>query len=135
MRHQSDKHGPRLDDEMKHETEGMVRGDGPTRAEEFKDPEPVDTDTGRDPTSPGTARPGAAPPGMTPADVEDRSAMARILAGVDYPATPRSLAVHALDAGAPDVAVAALEQLPERPYASFAEVADYLDQGHEEGRF
>lgn len=61
--------------------------------------------------------------------------MARVLAGVDYPATPRALAVHALDAGAPDVAVAALEQLPERQYASFADVAEHLDQGHEERRF
>jgi hypothetical protein len=135
MGQQSDKHGPRLDDEIKHETEGMVRGDGPTHAEEFKDPEPVDTDTGRDPTSPGTARPGAAPLGMTPGDVEDRSAMARILAGVDYPATPRTLAVHALDAGAPDVAVAALEELPERQYADFADVAEHLGHGHEERRF
>ncbi len=92
MADKSDKHGPRLDDEMKHETEGLLRGDGPTHAEEFKDPEPVDTDTGRDPTSLGTARPGAAPPGMTPRDVVERSAMAQVLAGVDYPASPRALA-------------------------------------------
>jgi hypothetical protein len=135
MGDQSDKHGPRLDDEMKHETEGLVRGDHPTRAEEFKDPEPVETDTGRDPTSPGSARPGGTPPGMTPRDVADRSAMARVLAGVKYPATPRELAVHALEEGAPDVAVAALEQLPEREYADFAEVSNGLGEGHEERRF
>jgi hypothetical protein len=135
MADKSGKHGPRLDDELKHETEGMFRGRGPTRAEEFKDPEPVDTDTGRDPTSFGTARPGAAPPGMTPRDVAERSAMAQVLVGVDYPATPRTLAVHALDQGAPEVAVAALEQLPERPYRNFAEVAEQLEQGHEDRRF
>jgi hypothetical protein len=135
MADKSDKHGPRLDEEMKHETEGLVRGGGPTHAEEFKDPEPVGTDTGRDPTSPGTARPGAAPAVMTPRDIEDRSAMAQVLSGVDYPATPRTLATHALRVGAPEVAVTALEQLPERSYASFADVAEYLQFGHEERRF
>jgi hypothetical protein len=135
MPDKSSKHGPRLDDQMKHETEGLVRGDGPTHAEEFKDPEPVGTDTGRDPTSPGTARPGAAPPGMTPEDVAERSAMAQVLVGVAYPATPRALAAHALGQGAPDVAVTALEQLPERRYRNFADVAEQLDQGHEDRRF
>jgi hypothetical protein len=135
MRHKSNKHGPRLDDELKHETEGLVRGDGPTHAEGFKEPEPVETDTGRDPTSAGTARRGGAPAGMTPRDVEDRSALARVLAGVDYPATPRTLAKHALDLGAPEVAVTALEELPERPYADFADVMKELDHGHEERRF
>jgi hypothetical protein len=135
MAEKSDKHGPRLDDELKHETEGLIRGNGPTHAEEFKDPEPVGTDTGRDPTALGTARPGAAPPGMTPQDVAERSAIALVLVGVKYPATPRTLAVHALDQGAPDVAVATLEQLPEREYRNFADVAEQLDQGHEDRRF
>jgi hypothetical protein len=135
MAEKSGKHGPRLDDEMKHETEGLVRGDGPSHAEEFTDPEPVDTDTGRDPTAIGTARPGGTPPGMTPRDVAERSAMAQILSGVDYPATPRALAVHALDRGAPDIAVTALEQLPERQYRNFGEVARQLGERYEERRF
>jgi hypothetical protein len=33
-------HGPRQDDALKHDTEGMIRGNGPTRAEEWHDPEP-----------------------------------------------------------------------------------------------
>lgn len=37
---ESDKHGPRQDDQLKHELEGMLRGAGPTRAEEWRDPEP-----------------------------------------------------------------------------------------------
>jgi uncharacterized protein DUF2795 len=135
MADKSGKHGPRLDDELKHETEGLIRGNGPTHAEGFKDPEPVDTDTGRDPTSFGTARPGAAPPGMTRRDVAERSAIAQVLAGMDYPATPRQLAAHARDRGAPDIAVAALERLPERPYRGFAEIAEHLEQGHEDRRF
>jgi len=131
MGDQSDKNGPRLDDELKHETEGMIRGGGPTRAERFRDPEPVETDTGRDPTSIRNSRSGGTPPGMTPRDVEDRSAIARVLAGANYPATPRELAWHAADQGAPDAAVTALEDLPDRRYERFAEVADALGYGHE----
>lgn len=135
MRHKSDKHGPRLDDELKHETEGLVRGGGPTHAEEFKEAEPVETDTGDDPTSAGTARRGGAPPGMTPRDVEDRSMLAQVLAGVDYPVTPRTLAEHAVDMDAPEFAVTALEELPDRPYASLTDILDELGQGREERRF
>jgi hypothetical protein len=129
------KHGARLDEEMKHETEALLRGGGPTRAERGRDPEPVETDTGRDPTSLDTGRPGGAPPGMTPDDVEERSAVARVLAGVRYPATPGSLVEHAAEEGATDVTVTALERLPERSYGSFAEVTDGLGYGHETRRF
>lgn len=40
MHRESDTHGPRQDDNLKHEMEGMLRGNGPTRAEEWRDPEP-----------------------------------------------------------------------------------------------
>jgi hypothetical protein len=40
MQRGSDKHGPRKDDALAHDVEGMVRGTGPTHAEEWKDPEP-----------------------------------------------------------------------------------------------
>ena len=36
----SDKHGARQDDALAREVEGMIRGTGPTNAEEWKDPEP-----------------------------------------------------------------------------------------------
>jgi hypothetical protein len=129
------KHGARLDEEMKHETEGLVRGGGPTHAHPWRETEPIEPDTGRDPTSLDTGRPGGAPPGMTPDDVEERSAVARVLAGVRYPATPGSLGEHAAGEGATDMTVKALERLPERPYGSFAEVTDELGHGHETRRF
>jgi hypothetical protein len=34
------KHGPLADDNLKHDVEGMLRGTGPTQAEEWRDPEP-----------------------------------------------------------------------------------------------
>jgi hypothetical protein len=36
----SSKHGPRVDEELEHELEGTVRANRPTRAEEWRDPEP-----------------------------------------------------------------------------------------------
>ena len=40
MRRESDQHSPRADDELKSELDGMLKGGGPTRAEEWADPEP-----------------------------------------------------------------------------------------------
>ncbi|GAA1939865.1 hypothetical protein [Amycolatopsis minnesotensis] len=40
MRRESDLHSPRADDEMKAELQGMLKGNGPTRAEEGLDTEP-----------------------------------------------------------------------------------------------
>lgn len=44
----SNKHGSRLDDEMKHEVEGQMRAGRPTRAEEWHDPEPIETEDSPD---------------------------------------------------------------------------------------
>ena len=38
----SDKHGPVLDDEMKTEVEGELRAGRSTRAEPWRDPEPIE---------------------------------------------------------------------------------------------
>lgn len=40
MHRGSEKHNPRQDDELKHELRGMLQGNGPSRAEEWRDPEP-----------------------------------------------------------------------------------------------
>ncbi|WP_179956835.1 hypothetical protein [Amycolatopsis anabasis] len=40
MHRESDQHGPRTDDELKAELEGTLRGNRPSRAEEWRDPEP-----------------------------------------------------------------------------------------------
>ncbi|MFC8302596.1 hypothetical protein ACFUCV_02810 [Specibacter sp. NPDC057265] len=41
----STKHGPHLDDEMQHETQGMVRGNQPAHAEEWRETEPFPDET------------------------------------------------------------------------------------------
>lgn len=38
-------HGPRLDDELKHETQSIVQGHGPSHVEEFRQTEPLPDDT------------------------------------------------------------------------------------------
>jgi len=40
MQRGSDKHGARKDDALARDVENMIRGTGPTHAEEWKDPEP-----------------------------------------------------------------------------------------------
>lgn len=35
-------HGPNLDDQLKHETQGLVQGNHPTRAEEWREAETID---------------------------------------------------------------------------------------------
>lgn len=134
MSEKSDKHGPRLDEQLRRETEGLVRGGGPTQGRPGNDPEPVETDAGRDPTA-GTPRDTGAPPGMTSYDVEMRSAFAKVLAGAPYPATPGELSAYVAEEGAPEVAVRTLGGLPDGTYGGLPEVLEALGYGRETGRF
>ncbi|SFB63969.1 hypothetical protein SAMN05216266_1398 [Amycolatopsis marina] len=40
MHRESDQHGPREDDQLKAEMQGMLQSNRPSRAEEWRDPEP-----------------------------------------------------------------------------------------------
>jgi hypothetical protein len=44
MHRESDKHGPLRDDDLKHEAEGTLRGNRPSRVDEWRDPEPPTPD-------------------------------------------------------------------------------------------
>ncbi|GAA3730769.1 hypothetical protein [Salinactinospora qingdaonensis] len=46
MERGSDKHGPKLDDEMESEIQGVLKGKQPTRADEAREPEPTVTEEG-----------------------------------------------------------------------------------------
>ena len=135
MSEKSDKHGFRLDDQLVRETRDLVRGGGPTRSGRGHEPEPVETDTGRDPTAVRPTRETGTPPGMTAADVEHRSAYAKLLAGARYPSTPGRLAAHAENEGAPDLTVRALAALPDRAYTDLPDVLHAFGYGHETERF
>ena len=108
----STKHSPRVDDELEHETQGMLRSGHPTRAEEWRDPEPAaegDPEIDADPS--GTLV-GGTPVGMTPDAVVARTELARWLDRADFPSTGPELAEAARDHRAPDAVAAELERLP-----------------------
>ena len=45
MERGSSKHGPHVDDQMKHEDQGLIQGNQPPHAEEWRDTEPLPDDT------------------------------------------------------------------------------------------
>ena len=109
----STKHSPRVDEELEHEIQGMVRGGHSTRAEEWRDPEPTaegDPDIDLDPA--GTLV-GGTPVGMYPDAVVARAELARWLVRHDFPNDRAALIEAARGRFAPDAVIAELERLPE----------------------
>ena len=118
----SDKSSARLDDERKHETEGLVRSGHETRAEEWKGSEPAGEDQPGVRLEPnGPSQPGT-PAGMSETDVERRAELAAHLAPAVYPADRDALRSVAEEQFAPDWIVALLDSLPRN--RSFDNVAD-----------
>jgi uncharacterized protein DUF2795 len=112
MQRGSDKHGPRLDDEMAHETEGLVRSGHSTHAEEWHDPEPSGEDQPDvDRIPDGTPHP-ATPPGMTADDVERRSELAQYIGKEAYPAVRAQLIDLVMERQAPDRIIDLVKNLP-----------------------
>ena len=109
----STKHSPRVDEELEHEIQGMVKGGHSTRAEEWREVEPLaegDPDIDSDPA--GTLV-GGTPVGMTADAVVARSELARWLTRAAFPGARGDLVEAARDNQAPDAVVAELERLPE----------------------
>ena len=97
----SDKHGRLLDEELKHEVEGIVRSGRSTHAEEWADPEPAaegDPDVDRVPHGSLT---GGVPPGIDAEDVAGRSELAQHLPPSAFPATAQALRAYAEENHAP----------------------------------
>ncbi len=109
----STKHSARLDDELQHEVEGMVRSGRSTHAEEWAEPEPVaEGDPDVDAAPRGTLA-GGTPVGMDADAVVARTELARWLTRAPFPGGRNDLVEAARDNHAPDVVVAELERLPE----------------------
>lgn len=116
-------HGPRLDDEMRHETDSLTQG-APVEAhaEEVLLKEGSGEDEPQPTTFVGHRDDGRAP-GLTPDQVEARSTIARWLHRADFPAVREQLIGAAIDAEAPGVVVDRLRDLPVgREFDSFGEV-------------
>jgi hypothetical protein len=107
------KHNPRVDEELEHEIQGMLKGGHATRAEEWRDPEPVAEGEPDVDTVPNGTLVGGTPVGMDADAVEARAELARWLDRADFPSTGPDLVEAALDHRAPDAVVSELQRLPE----------------------
>ena len=109
----STKHSPRVDEELEHEMQGMLRGDRSTRAEEWREVEPqAEGDPDIDVNPAGTLV-GGTPVGMDPDAVVARAELARWLDRADFPSTGADLVERARDHRAPDAVADELSRLPE----------------------
>jgi hypothetical protein len=108
----SDKHSPLRDDEMKHETEGLVRSGHGTHAEEWRDPEPSGEDQPDADRAPDTTQHGGTPPGMDGDDVEGRSELASYLGKDSYPMVRAQVLDLVIDRSAPDRVIDLVRRLP-----------------------
>lgn len=109
----STKHNPRVDEELEHDIQGMLKAERATRSEEWRESEPVaegDPDLTSDPAG---SLVGGTPVGTDRDAVVARAELARWLDRADFPSTGPELVEAARDHRAPEVVVAELERLPE----------------------
>ena len=109
----STKHSPRVDEELEHEIQGMLKAERATRSEEWREVEPVaegEPDLTADPT--GTLV-GGTPVGMDADAVVARAELARWLDRADFPSTGPDLVEAARDHRAPEAVAGELERLPD----------------------
>lgn len=136
MTQQSGPVSPREDEQLAHETEGLVRSGHPTRVEEFRDPEPAGEDqpTGDEHLMGPGREPGTAP-GLTPDDVETRSEIARFLDRTALPGSRDDLVASAEQNQATQAVLDLLQQLPaDTRFENMQDVARALGLGTEEHR-
>ncbi|RAY15548.1 DUF2795 domain-containing protein [Actinomadura craniellae] len=110
MHRDSSKHGPRLDDQMKHETQGLIRGNGSTHAERWRETEALEEPAGSAEQPPGR-QPGA-PGGMSPREVAWRSQIAQVLGPGAFPASRGELLTALERANAPGNVLLAVSGVP-----------------------
>ncbi len=132
MERDSNKHSPRLDEEMKREVDPLTRG-APvdSRAAESRASEPA-ADGERQPDQVGSTTE-AGTGSLTPQEVELRQDLARFLDGKIFPATQDDVLANARSNGAPEHVTAWFKRLPNRTYEGFPEVWE-TGSGHDEPR-
>ena len=135
MERGSDKHGPRLDDALGREVEGLVRSGRSPRAEDWREPEPSGEDEPDTDRVPDGTLTGGTPDGMTGDDVTGRTELAAVL-GRTYPADRSMLIAVAEENNASDSVLAQLRELPDgRQFENVNDVWTALGHGVEEHRF
>nr|MDT0656584.1 DUF2795 domain-containing protein [Micromonospora sp. DSM 115978] len=136
MERGNSKHGPRLDDEMSREVEGLVHGTAGSRVEEWRQPEPAGEDQPEATAAPtGDTRSGV-PQGMSPEDVEQRSRLGRFISLSALPGDRAALRRNAEENEAPADVLAHLDRLPEgAEYETVSEVWAALGHRNETKRW
>ncbi|GGM04056.1 MULTISPECIES: DUF2795 domain-containing protein [Micromonospora] len=138
MERGSSKHGPRLDEQLSREVEGLVQGPGAagSRVDEFRQAEPAGEDQPEPTTAPAGDLRSGSPQGMTSGDVEERSRLGRFIGLSALPGDRDTLVRNARDNDAPDDIVAALEGLPAgTTYRTVSEVWAALGHKNETTRW
>jgi hypothetical protein len=119
------KHGRRLDDQLERETEDLIRSGWPSRAQEWREPEPIEGEH-LHLAVPADHQPGA-PYGMTAADAERRSDIARYLPVRTLPADREALLAYLGPENVPDDIYDAIRSLPPgRRFRTIGEVVRAL---------
>lgn len=109
----STKHNPRVDEELEHEIQGMLKAERATRSEEWREAEPVAEGEPDLTSNPSGTLVGGTPVGMDADAVVARAELARWLDRADFPSTGPELVEAARDHRAPEAVAAELEKLPE----------------------
>src|SRR3954469_20431107 len=136
MERGSDKVSARLDEQMAHETEGLVRAGHSTHAEEWKDPEPSGEDQPDSDLAPDGTMHGATPSGTTPDDIEGRAELAGYLGKDSYPMVREQVINLAIDRRAPERVVDLVRGLPSgREFHNVNEIWAAVGGGVESERF
>lgn len=136
MERGSDKHGPRLDEQLEKEARGIVQGGRDTRAEEWKSAEPSGEDQPAVDLSGDGVLAGGVPEGMTPEDVEGRAELASFLGKEIWPAEGAQVKARLLETQAPARVIDLCGPLPDgRIYDNVAEVWVDLTGHKEANRF
>jgi hypothetical protein len=136
MERGSDKVSRRIDDELKRDTEGVVRSGHATHAEEWKGSEPSGEDQPDVDLSPEGTLAGGVPEGLTAADVEGRSELASFIGRAHYPATREQLLALVTSRHAPDHVLDELRTLPDdRSFDTLQDAWTALGGGAEQHRF
>jgi Protein of unknown function (DUF2795) len=114
MERSSDKHAPRVDEELKHELRSIVQGSPlESRADESREQEgPADGEPTPDALLTG-GQPSATPDTLTHDEIEARAELARHLQPSVFPADRAALIASARQLGASDDLVEQLQALPD----------------------
>jgi hypothetical protein len=136
MERGSNKHSPRVDDELEREVEGTVHGVAGSREQEWREAEPPGEDQPEPTMVPEGEYGTGAPQGMTSREVEQRSRLGRYITMSALPGDRAALRRNAEENEAPDDVLAELDRLPSgRKFRNVSEVWAALGHANETQRW